>query len=65
MLLLKCPHCKNNMKYAPKERAKKSNRKRCVYCGKIFDANSNILRELKSPKKKTRQRSSFESEEND
>lgn len=39
MFLVKCPKCKNNMKYQPKNELKK---KRCVYCGHTFTVHSNI-----------------------
>jgi|SaaInlStandDraft_4_1057021.scaffolds.fasta_scaffold26098_3 hypothetical protein len=40
MYLVKCPSCKNNMKYQPRGSLDKK-KKRCVYCGKSFTIHSN------------------------
>ncbi|MEM4263564.1 MAG: hypothetical protein QW666_01550 [Candidatus Woesearchaeota archaeon] len=46
MLLLKCPNCKNQMKYQSKETITAGKRKQCVYCGNSFGVNENILKRL-------------------
>lgn len=52
MFLLRCPGCKNDMKYAENLNSpfKKSNlsskSKKCVYCGKNFKVLSSILKEI-------------------
>jgi uncharacterized Zn finger protein len=43
-LILKCPSCKNNMKYASLKKEISKCRKRCVYCGKTFKILGNILK---------------------
>ncbi len=37
-LTLRCPHCKEFMKYLPRNNSK-NKRKVCVYCGKSFSVN--------------------------
>jgi hypothetical protein len=39
MFLVKCPKCKHNMKYQPKNNPKT---KKCVYCNHSFKVNPNI-----------------------
>ncbi|MEM0231252.1 MAG: hypothetical protein QXW00_00530 [Candidatus Woesearchaeota archaeon] len=41
VLVVRCPFCSHNMKYAPKE-MRPSNRKRCVYCGRYFKVEGNL-----------------------
>ena len=41
-LLLRCPQCKNQMKYQPKGSVI-GKKKACVYCGKSFDVRKNVL----------------------
>jgi len=36
MLLVKCPMCLNDMKYAPSSKSISKKKKRCVYCGVSF-----------------------------
>jgi len=44
ILLLLCPRCKNNMKYAPKNNVITKKSKKCVYCGKSFTVKNHILK---------------------
>ena len=44
MFLLRCPHCKNDMKYHTDALTDK--RKKCVYCPKSFVVRPNVLRQL-------------------
>lgn len=44
ILLLRCPKCKNNMKYNATSIYLSDKRKRCVYCGKSFKIKDNILK---------------------
>ncbi len=47
MLLLKCPKCKNKMKYQPAKAGKLSDKtKQCVYCGRAFKVSLNIVRKV-------------------
>jgi len=43
MLLLKCPGCLNKMKYSS-SRGGSGKRKKCVYCGRRFKVEGNIVR---------------------
>ena len=43
--VLKCPGCKNKMKYQAMKKAD-SHRKKCVYCGTSFKVEDNIVRKL-------------------
>jgi len=36
MFLVRCPKCKNKMKYNPLDGKVKGKKKRCVYCGYTF-----------------------------
>ena len=36
---MKCPKCKNKMKYQSKEMYLAGKKKKCVYCGKNFAVN--------------------------
>ncbi len=46
ILLLKCPNCKNNMKYQAKERILTGKRKQCVYCGRSFKVGDNVIKRM-------------------
>jgi uncharacterized protein YbaR (Trm112 family) len=46
ILLLKCPNCKNNMKYMPLKTGVIGKSKKCVYCGKNYNVRDNILKKL-------------------
>jgi uncharacterized protein YbaR (Trm112 family) len=46
MLLLKCPKCKNSMKYMPLKQGIIGKSKKCVYCGKNFNVRDNIEKKL-------------------
>jgi len=53
LLLLKCPKCGNKMKYSPakssrKPAAERKKSKKCVYCGKTFKVEDNIVEVLKA-----------------
>ncbi|HLD42932.1 MAG TPA: hypothetical protein VJB08_03010 [Candidatus Nanoarchaeia archaeon] len=39
---VRCPKCSNSMLYEPRVAPKK---KACVYCGKIFDCRSALIRD--------------------
>lgn len=41
--VLRCPGCKNSMKYAPLKGGS-GKRKRCVYCGRSFSVAGNTVR---------------------
>jgi uncharacterized protein YbaR (Trm112 family) len=43
MHLLRCPHCKNQMKYDPRKSVDRESRKQCVYCPKSFAVHDNIV----------------------
>ncbi|MFO7711496.1 MAG: hypothetical protein R6V53_07030 [Candidatus Woesearchaeota archaeon] len=40
VITVRCPHCKNKMKY---QAAKLNRRKVCVYCGKSFKVDSKTI----------------------
>jgi transcriptional regulator NrdR family protein len=44
MFLLRCPHCKNTMKYQARDGTALHKRKTCVYCGKGFTATKSIVK---------------------
>jgi len=46
MLLLKCPKCKNNMKYQSMDGNIIGKSKRCVYCGRSFKIRDNIIKKV-------------------
>ncbi|MEA3430959.1 MAG: hypothetical protein U9R08_06830 [Nanoarchaeota archaeon] len=46
MFLLKCPKCKNQMKYATRDSFLTKKVKKCVYCNKSFSVKDNILEKL-------------------
>jgi len=46
MLLVRCPNCKNNMKYDSLKPVTRESRKKCVYCPKSFAVHDNILKQL-------------------
>ncbi|MBI2575747.1 hypothetical protein HYV84_00910 [Candidatus Woesearchaeota archaeon] len=39
---VRCPHCKNHMKFSSQEMNIEKKRKSCVYCGKSFPIRQNI-----------------------
>ena len=43
-LLLRCPKCKQTMKYQSRDRILTFKVKRCVYCGRSFKVLANIIR---------------------
>ena len=46
ILLLKCPNCKNEMKYQNSTSGIMGKSKKCVYCGKSFNVRDNIVKRL-------------------
>ncbi len=44
MLLVRCPHCKNSMKYQSQSTILADKRKQCVYCPKSFGVHDNIVK---------------------
>jgi uncharacterized protein YbaR (Trm112 family) len=44
ILLLRCPKCKNNMRYNSTSVYPADRRKRCVYCGKSYKIKDNIIK---------------------
>jgi len=46
MFLLRCPECKNQMKYESRGVFPKS--KQCVYCGRSFLAKNSVVKQLSS-----------------
>jgi hypothetical protein len=46
MLLLRCPKCRNSMKYQPVAKDFFSRSKRCVYCGRNFKVGDNIVKQI-------------------
>ncbi|MFH1511352.1 MAG: hypothetical protein ABIF10_06680 [Candidatus Woesearchaeota archaeon] len=46
MFLLRCPNCKNSMKYQQIGQFSSGKRKRCVYCGKTFKVTDCILKKF-------------------
>gem|GEM_PF-1095639 len=44
ILILRCPKCKNNMKYNAASILLADKRKRCVYCGRSFKIKDNIIK---------------------
>jgi hypothetical protein len=42
IFLLRCPKCKNTMKYQSKDSILTGKRKACVYCGKSFLVRKNL-----------------------
>lgn len=43
MLTVRCPHCKNPMKYSSLKPVDRESRKKCVYCPKSFLVHQNII----------------------
>lgn len=43
MLLLKCPACKNTMKYRSQDSSIRGKAKRCVYCGRSYQVRPAII----------------------
>ena len=46
MLILRCPKCKNEMKYQSRNSILTKKRKQCVYCGKVFKITDYIVKKL-------------------
>ena len=46
MMLLKCPSCKNQMKYESRAQVLADNVKRCVYCGHSFKVRASIVKQV-------------------
>ncbi len=46
MLLLRCPGCKNTMKYQSKGTSLQGKAKRCVYCGKSYQVKSAVIKAI-------------------
>ncbi len=46
MFLLRCPKCKNNMKYQTSKPISEKNKKRCVYCGFSMSVRKSTLKKL-------------------
>jgi len=46
LFLLRCPKCKNNMKYDSKGIILFKKRKQCVYCGHSYKIKDNIIKKL-------------------
>jgi uncharacterized protein YbaR (Trm112 family) len=46
MFLLKCPKCKNNMKYQTEDQILTKKVKRCVYCGRSFKVKDRIIERI-------------------
>jgi predicted RNA-binding Zn-ribbon protein involved in translation (DUF1610 family) len=47
MLLLKCPKCKNEMKYHTRSSTLTGKRKVCVYCGFSMGVSKALIRQIK------------------
>lgn len=43
LFLLRCPHCKNTMKYHTDTTILADKRKQCVYCPKSFGVRQNLV----------------------
>ncbi|MEE9525285.1 MAG: hypothetical protein V3V78_01615 [Candidatus Woesearchaeota archaeon] len=48
MFLIKCPKCKQNMKYQVMKGLVAGKSKRCVYCGRSFQVKENIVKKVKN-----------------
>ena len=46
MFLLKCPRCKNNMKYQPMTKTLYKKVKRCVYCGFSMNVSNSVVKKI-------------------
>ena len=44
--MLECPQCRNQMKYETRDSSVIGKKKRCVYCGKAFDVQKNLVRKI-------------------
>jgi len=44
VFILRCPRCKNEMKYQSKDSILIKKRKKCVYCGKDFKVSDYIIK---------------------
>ncbi len=47
LFLLRCDHCKNQMKYESRKAILGDNSKVCVFCGRSFKVRQNIVKTLK------------------
>lgn len=47
MFLLRCPKCKNDMKYQTKGSILTGKRKVCVYCGFSMSVSKALIRQIK------------------
>ncbi|MBN1156991.1 hypothetical protein JXA85_05210 [Candidatus Woesearchaeota archaeon] len=47
ILLLRCPRCRNQMKYQTTEQFLTGKRKSCVYCGRSFKVNDAMIKRIK------------------
>ncbi|MBW3014988.1 hypothetical protein KY330_01045 [Candidatus Woesearchaeota archaeon] len=47
IFLLKCPSCKNDMKYATNGSILEKKQKKCVYCGKSFAVKNSVIQRIK------------------
>ncbi|MBS1267131.1 MAG: hypothetical protein MAG795_01103 [Candidatus Woesearchaeota archaeon] len=45
-LILRCPKCRQTMKYVPSKGSKSiyKKRKRCVYCGRSFSVREHLVK---------------------
>jgi len=46
MFLLRCPKCRNQMKYHTSCLILAGKKKRCVYCGRTYAVKDNIVKKL-------------------
>ncbi|MBI4150786.1 hypothetical protein HY492_01540 [Candidatus Woesearchaeota archaeon] len=46
MLLVRCPKCKNTMKYHTPDNILAGKRKKCVYCPSSFAVRPNLIKEI-------------------
>ena len=46
MFLLRCPRCKQTMKYQCLGGKLEKKRKSCVYCGRNYEVKNNIIKSL-------------------
>lgn len=46
MFLLKCPRCRNQMKYQTRDISVIGKRKACVYCNFSMDVRKSVVQEL-------------------
>ncbi len=48
IILVRCPHCKQRMRYQPQNNLI-SKRKTCVYCGRSFAINEDTVIKIEKP----------------